>query len=68
MPSNYSWNLSDEMQYLNYLGTGKWSRVTKMNRINLLKSYLRTIHYRTEDWVPEAYAYAEKLLQEEQTQ
>ena len=54
------WTLASEKNYLDHLGTGRWSNVQSSRR-KLLKSYLDTINQRTENWVQAAYDYAYKL-------
>jgi len=61
---NY-WNLQAEKNYLN--GLGSWTsnyRVVKPRHV-LLMDYLETIHYRSEFWIADAYAYAYDLLMRE---
>lgn len=55
------WGLKQEVEYLDELGTGKWSNVT-MSRENLLRSYLATVIHRTEPWVKKAYEAAANML------
>ena len=59
------WSLQDEMVYLDHLGCRFWSRNTRLDRVEMLEIYSKTIWLRSEPWVKNAYAYAQKLLREE---
>ena len=59
-----NWNWVHEKDYLDKLGTGKWSRNVLSPRKWLLLQYINTIGYRSEPWVPKARKYARELLRQ----
>ena len=62
MPADCGRSLDAEKQFLNQLGTGKWSGSTRKSREDLLITYIKITPQRKELWVPKAVKHAKALL------
>jgi hypothetical protein len=66
MGTDSYWGLTAEREYLDGLGSWTSNRRRPYGRVDLLRSYIETLHLRRyEPWLEPAWNYAHKLLKEE---